>query len=128
MQLKTFRTTGAFTLVEIMIVVGIIGLLAALAVPNFLRSKERAQLNSIYMNLNQIDGFKQQWSLENRKPSTASPTQDDLAPYFKNGFPSSVAGETYVIGTVNESTQAVLPPGQTLVKKPGPFTSGDSDF
>ena len=124
MQIRTFRSGAAFTLVEIMIVVAIIGLLAAIAVPNFVRSRETAQLNSIYNNLRLVDGFKDQWALENRKPSTAAPNEADLAPYFKNGkFPRPVVGETYELGSVNESSRASLPPNVTLIGLPGPFTA-----
>jgi len=81
-------------------------------------------LNSIYNNLKLIDGVKLQWALENRKPNTASPTQDDLAPYFKNEkFLAPVVGETYELGTINESARASLPPNVTLTGLPGPFTS-----
>ncbi|MCS1411315.1 MAG: Type II secretion system protein G [Verrucomicrobia subdivision 3 bacterium] len=132
MQIKTFRGRAAFTLVEIMIVVAIIGLLAAIAVPNFVRARETTQLNSIYNNLRLVDGFKEQWALENRKPSTATPTHEDLAPYFKNRkFPAPVVGETYELGSVNESSRASLPPNVTLTGLPGPFTSEgpvNSDF
>ena len=50
MQLRQFRTRAAFTLVEIMIVVAIIGLLAAIAVPNLIRARERTQLSLIQNN------------------------------------------------------------------------------
>lgn len=122
-QIKT-RRRAAFTLFEIMIVVAIIGLLAAVAVPNYMKARETTQLNNIKQNLRLIDNIKEQWVFADNKPSTAEPTQEDLAPYFKHGkFPKSVIGETYQIGAVNEPAQAILPQGSTLDGKAGPFTS-----
>jgi prepilin-type N-terminal cleavage/methylation domain-containing protein len=100
MQLKKFRGRAAFTLVEIMIVVAIIGLLAAIAVPNLLRAREKTQLSLIQNNLRLIDNAKQSWALENNQPSSATPTSEQLAPYFnKSKFPDGSVGETYNIGT-----------------------------
>src|SRR5437588_12583910 len=65
MQIKTNKKAG-FTLVEIMIVVAIIGLLAAIAIPNFVKARETAQLNSIFNNLRIIEGAKDQWALESK--------------------------------------------------------------
>ena len=66
MKIQTSRKAG-FTLVEIMIVVAIIGLLAAIAIPNFVKARENAQLNSIINNLRIVEGAKDQWALENKK-------------------------------------------------------------
>jgi prepilin-type N-terminal cleavage/methylation domain-containing protein len=81
MKQKTRRTAG-FTLVEIMIVVAIIGLLAAIAIPNFVKARTTSQVNACINNLRQIDYAKQQWGLETKQQATASPLQSDIDPYI----------------------------------------------
>ena len=81
MQIKTNHKSG-FTLVEIMIVVAIIGLLAAIAIPNFVRARETAQQNACINNLRQIDSAKQQWALETRQGTNATPAETDIGPYL----------------------------------------------
>ena len=95
MQINTNKTAG-FTLVEIMIVVAIIGLLAAIAIPNFVKARENAQLNSIFNNLRIIEGAKDQWALENKKgtgDTVANVTV--ISDYLKGGTVKSVVNETY---------------------------------
>jgi prepilin-type N-terminal cleavage/methylation domain-containing protein len=84
MKLNRIKKSG-FTLVEIMIVVAIIGLLAAIAIPNFVRARTTAQMNACINNLRQIDGAKQQWALENKASQTASPGATDIQPYLGRG-------------------------------------------
>jgi prepilin-type N-terminal cleavage/methylation domain-containing protein len=121
MQIKTSRKSG-FTLVEIMIVVAIIGLLAAIAIPNFVRARESAQLNSIANNLRILEGAKEQWALENKKSTTDTVTTTDLTTYLKNNsMPQPVVQETYVVGTVSQLVTANT--AVTLAGKTGPFTT-----
>jgi|GEM_PF-157703 prepilin-type N-terminal cleavage/methylation domain-containing protein len=84
MKLKVSRASG-FTLVEIMIVVAIIGLLATIAIPNFVRARLKAQQSACINNLRQIDGAKQTWALEAKAAPNAVPTLANIQPYLGRG-------------------------------------------
>jgi len=84
MKITTAKKQG-FTLVEIMIVVAIIGLLAAIAIPNFVKARTTSQQNACINNLRLIDSSKQQWALEQRKETTDTPQGTDLQPYLGRG-------------------------------------------
>jgi prepilin-type N-terminal cleavage/methylation domain-containing protein len=84
MQIKRNRKQG-FTLVEIMIVVAIIGLLAAIAIPNFVKARTTSQTNACINNLRQIDGAIQQWALENNATGTTAVDAAKITPYLGRG-------------------------------------------
>ncbi len=112
MKIQFSRKAG-FTLVEIMIVVAIIGLLAGIAIPNFIKARETARKNACINNLRLIDGAIQQWALEDNKNSTDLVSPTKLTVYLGRGGTGEIngtgpgavkcpSGGSYVMTTVNE--------------------------
>jgi prepilin-type N-terminal cleavage/methylation domain-containing protein len=101
------KNTAGFTLVEIMIVVAIIGLLAAIAVPNFVQARTTTRTNACRNNLRLIDAAKEQWAMENNQDTGADPATAvnglTYLDYLKGGaVPTCPSSGTYTpedIGT-----------------------------
>ena len=104
---KKVHQPGGFTLVEIMIVVGIIGLLVGIALPNFIKSRATSQQNACINNMRQINSAVQQWAMETGQAPGALPPSmaTDLTPYIQlnsnSAIPSCPAGGTYVINNIS---------------------------
>jgi prepilin-type N-terminal cleavage/methylation domain-containing protein len=82
---KLNKRRGGFTLVEIMIVVAIIALLAAIAVPGFLRARKRAQASKILNDLRLIDAADDQYAIETNRATGAVINVADWTNYLKKG-------------------------------------------
>jgi len=108
MMLSTLnKKRGGFTLVEIMIVVAIIALLAAIAVPGFLRARKRSQASRVINDLRLIDSAVDQYAIENNKTSGTAVNTADWTQYMKSGSGlyntgADLFGQPYGVQTVDE--------------------------
>lgn len=115
--MKIIRRKRAFTLVEIMIVVLIIGILLAIAVPNFMQARDNSRAKSCVNNLREIADAKDQWAMDQKKSDTATPVTGDLAPTYIKTFPlCPISPNTYTIG--NMATNPTCSSGLSTHKLP----------
>ena len=106
---KLNKRRGGFTLVEIMIVVAIIALLAAIAVPGFLRARKRSQASKVLNDLRLIDSAVDQYAIENNKKANDVITVAAWTQYMKGGTTLYNTGEHPVYGAYGTQTVDVLP-------------------
>ena len=122
MNIKTSRR-GGFTLLEIMIVVAVIGLLAGISTPRFVKARDTSQLNAIINNLRIIEDSKDAWALENRSGSGVTPTAAQLGEFFKGyTMPTRVRDETYNINPIGTPATATLIQGLGAIPPGGDVT------
>jgi len=105
-----YRQRSGFTLVEIMIVVAIIGLLVAIAVPNFIQARLSAQKNACIKNLSTIESAKQQWGTEYGKTDGDAPALTDLIGplLYLKVMPSCPGGGSYTLGVIGGNATCTL--------------------
>ena len=111
---KISRSKKGFTLVEIMIVVLIIGILMAIAVPNFIKARENSRRNSCIANLKQIDSAKEQYAMDQKLATGATVTMANLTDptngYIKGAATGPVcpSGGTYTVNSVGTAPTCSL--------------------
>lgn len=91
----------AFTMVEMMIVVAIMGLLLAIAVPHLRNAREGAAAKACQGNLREVLSAKERWAMAENRASTDTPAESDLMPYYTRSRPLCPAGGTYTLGNLN---------------------------
>jgi prepilin-type N-terminal cleavage/methylation domain-containing protein len=100
--MKTTRRSG-FTLLEIMMAVTIIGFLAGLAIPAFMKSRRTTQATRCINNMGQIEAAKEQWSMETFADIGSDCFESDITMYFKKGFPKCPASGTYTVNPIGSN-------------------------
>lgn len=107
------RNRGGFTLVEIMIVVAIIAMLAAIAVPNFMRARKRAQATRILEDLRLIDSAIDHYAIESNKKPGDTVGWSDIKAYLKVGSQLYSTGQSAIGGAYSSGTYKVDQPPST---------------
>ena len=106
------NSSQSFANLALLPAVAVPGILAAIAIPNFVKARSTSQENACINNLRQLDAAENQWALENHKTTGAICTENDLKPYIKlvNGqLPKCPAGGAYTINPVGEAPTCSIP-------------------
>ena len=102
------KSRRGFTLIEIMIVVLIIAVLLAIAIPNFMKARDTSRAKACVANLRQIDTAKVQWAMDNKKVGGDVPVATDLFPTYVKSEPTCPSGVgAYTLSAVD--TDPVCP-------------------
>jgi prepilin-type N-terminal cleavage/methylation domain-containing protein len=98
-----------FTLVEMMIVVAVIAVLVAIAVPNYMQARESAATRACISNLRQIEQAKEQFAMEAAKKDGDTAEWSDLVPAYIKTQPSCPFGADYTIGVIGTRATCIRP-------------------
>lgn len=116
-RLRNTQQKRGFTLIEIMIVIGIIALLLAIAIPNFVRARQISQARACQANLKNLIGAKERWAMDNQASASSSPTMAQIAVpgVYIRTVPECPSGGTYTVGALDEVPTCSLggTPGDT---------------
>ena len=97
------KSRRGFTLIEIMIVVLIIAVLLAIAIPNFMKARDTSRTKACVANLRQLDTAKMQWAMDEKQLGTATPDMAAIVPtYIKNAL-ACPGGGAYAINAVDQN-------------------------
>ena len=97
-RIRNKKREKGFTLIEIMIVVLIIAILLAIAIPNFLHAREASRAKSCQGNMRQVETAKEQWAMDTKAASTATPTMTELTTDYIKSTPACPSSGTYTVG------------------------------
>jgi prepilin-type N-terminal cleavage/methylation domain-containing protein len=100
---------GGFTLIEIMVVVLIIGILLAIALPVFTKARETTRTKACVKNLRLIDDAKNQYAMDNKLPSGTQVNLQDLYPQYLKFIPVCPSGGNYTCNPVGTDPQCSIP-------------------
>lgn len=101
------RKDYGFTVIEFMIVILVIGILLAIAAPQFVRAREASRFRTCASGIRALESAKAQWAIEQGKDENALPNPADLAPFLKV-WPVCPSGGHYTIGKVGEGSSCTV--------------------
>lgn len=107
------KRRNGFTLIEMAIVLLVISILTAIAIPSYMRCRENSKIRVCRSHLRHLQDAKDRWAIENRKTSSDKPTFDDLIPTYLKGAPVCPNSGTYELGAVGENVTCTTP-GHTI--------------